>query len=182
MDAYHVIMVHFPIALWMTATLAIVFRAVSDGPLARAMQRVLVPLLPLGLLAGVVAFGIGLLVWPWETLTASALGRNHLLLASWTVCYWAVLLFVLWRQGDAVWQGVSRLIMAGLALLGSGLLAITGTLGGLLVGINDALPSMLRSLGWEVYTTFYLPSVTLLACAVVSAALLGLGFWRRDTV
>ena len=35
MAAYHVVLVHFPIALWMTATLAILFRAVSDGPLAK---------------------------------------------------------------------------------------------------------------------------------------------------
>jgi uncharacterized membrane protein len=35
MAPYHVVLVHFPIALWMTATLAIVIRALSDGPLAR---------------------------------------------------------------------------------------------------------------------------------------------------
>jgi hypothetical protein len=49
MAAYHVVLVHFPIALFMTATLAILLRAVSAGPLARATDRALVPLLAVGL-------------------------------------------------------------------------------------------------------------------------------------
>jgi hypothetical protein len=48
--------------------------------------------------------------------------------------------------------------MAGLALLGSVLLGITGTLGGHLVGIYTDVAAVLRWLGWEVYTTFYVPS------------------------
>ena len=39
MAAYHVVLVHFPIALWMTATLAILLRAFSDGELAQAVRK-----------------------------------------------------------------------------------------------------------------------------------------------
>ena len=52
MAAYHAVLVHFPIALLMTATLAILVRAVSAGPLAQAVDRALVPLMAVGLLAG----------------------------------------------------------------------------------------------------------------------------------
>lgn len=179
MDAYHVLMVHFPIALWMTATLAIFYRALSDGPLARSVGHALVPLLSAGLVFGLIAFAIGLMVWPWEAISASALGRNHVLLAAWTVAYWAILLFVLWRTGETVWQEPERWIMAGLAFLGSALLGITGTLGGHLVGIYTEVSALLRMLGWEVYTTYYLPNGSLIALLVVSLALLALVFVKR---
>ena len=136
MAAYHVVLVHFPIALWMTATLAVLLRAVSDGPLARAVDRALVPLLSLGLLSGIAAYVVGLMVWPWDTLSSTPMGRNHMLLATWTTAYWALLLVTRWLQGEAVWHGVTRWVMAGLALLGSALLGITGTLGGHLVGLR----------------------------------------------
>jgi hypothetical protein len=179
MAAYHVVLVHFPIALWMTATLAILWRALSDGPLAKAIDRALVPLLSIGLISGVVAFGVGLMVWPWETVSSTPMGRNHMLLASWTVAYWALLLVTRWLQGEAVWDGAMRWVMAGLALLGSVLLAITGTLGGHLVGIYTQVSDALRPLGWEVYTTFYVPTLTLAAIGAVTLLLVGLGLWGR---
>jgi len=180
MAAYHVLMVHFPIALWMTATLAILLRAFSDGPLAQAVDRALVPLLSISLVFGIIAFSIGLMVWPWETISASALGRNHVLSASWTVTYWATVLFVRWRRGEAVWNGMSRWIMAGFALLGSALLGITGTLGGHLVGIYTDVSIALRVLGWDVYTTYYVPDMTLVAIGVIATLLLGLAWWSRS--
>jgi hypothetical protein len=177
MAGYHVVLVHFPIALWMTATLAILLRAVSDGPLARAVDRALVPLLTIGLVVGLAAYAVGLLVWPWEALSATPLGRNHMLLATWTVAYWALLLVTRWIQGEAVWEGVSRWVMAGLALLGSALLGITGTLGGHLVGIYTEVSEALRFFGWEVYTTFYVPDVTLATIVVAAAVLTAMGMW-----
>jgi hypothetical protein len=179
MAAYHVVLVHFPIALWMTATLAILWRAVSDGPLAMAIDRALVPLLVVGLLSGLAAYAVGLMVWPWETISSTPLGRNHMLLATWTIAYWALLLATRWIQGEAVWQGVMRWVMAGLAILGSALLGITGTLGGHLVGIYTEVSNALRFLGWEVYTTFYVPMLTLAAIGVVTLLLIGLGIWGR---
>jgi hypothetical protein len=152
MSAYHVVLVHFPIALWMTATLAIVIRALSDGPLAKAIDRALVPLLTLGLITGIAAYGVGLMVWPWEALSASPLGRNHMLLASWTVAYWALILITRWMQGEAIWRGPSRYVMAGLAILGTALLAVTGTLGGHLIGQYTPVVEVLRFFGWEPYS------------------------------
>jgi hypothetical protein len=177
MAGYHVVLVHFPIALWMTATLAILIRAVSDGPLARAIDRALVPLLALGLITGVVAYVVGLLVWPWEALAASPLGRNHMLLATWTVAYWALLLVTRWLQGEAIWEGPTRWVMAGLAVLGAVLLGITGTLGGHLIGVYTHVVDVLRLLGWEVYTTFYLPTLSVVVVLVSAVILVAIGFW-----
>lgn len=177
MAGYHVVLVHFPIALWMTATLAILWRALSDGALAKAIDRALVPLLTFGLIAGLAAYAVGLMVWPWETISSTPLGRNHVLLATWTVAYWALLLATRWIQGEAVWNGVMRWVMAGLAILGSALLGITGTLGGHLVGIYTDVSEVLRLFGWEVYTTFYVPMLTLAAIGVVTVLLIGLGVW-----
>jgi hypothetical protein len=97
-----------------------------------------------------------------------------MLLATWTLAYWALLLATRWVQGEAVWEGPMRWIMAGLAILGSGLLGITGTLGGHLVGIYTEVSEVLRLLGWEVFTTYYVPSFTLvliLTAAVILAAI-----------
>jgi hypothetical protein len=182
MAGYHGVLVHFPIALLMTATLAILVRAVSAGPLAQAVDRALVPLMAVGLLAGLVAYVVGLLVWPWEAISATPLGRNHMLLATWTLAYWALLLATRWIQGEAVWEGPMRWVMAGLAILGSGLLGITGTLGGHLVGIYTEVSQVLRLLGWEVFTTYYVPSFTLaliLIAAVILTAIGILGRYRR---
>jgi hypothetical protein len=169
--------VHFPIALWMTATLAILFRALSDGPLARSIDRALVPLLTLGLITGLAAYVVGLMVWPWEALSSTPMGRNHMLLATWTVGYWAMILFILWSKGDAIWQGPNRYIMAGIAVLGSGILAVTGTLGGHLIGVYSELVDVLRFFGWEVYTTFYLPTWTLIVVIAAALVLVILGVW-----
>ena len=177
MAAYHVVLVHFPIALWMTATLAILIRAFSDGPLAKAIDRALVPLLTLGLITGVAAYVVGLRVWPWEAISATPLGRNHMLLATWTLAYWALLLMTRWIQGEAIWVGAPRWIMAGLAVLGSALLGITGTLGGHLIGVYTEVVDVLRFFGWEVYTTFYVPTLTLVAIVVGAVLLAAIGMW-----
>lgn len=180
MAAYHVVLVHFPIALWMTATLAIFWRAVSDGPVAKAVDRAMVPLLTLGLMSGVAAYAVGTQVWPWETISSTPLGRNHVLLAAWTTAYWALLLVTRWLQGEAVWDGAMRWVMAGLALLGSALLGITGTLGGHLVGIYTDVSKLLRWAGWEVNATFYVPTATLAVIVVASVLLVAVGFWGRS--
>jgi hypothetical protein len=179
MAAYHAVLVHFPIALLMTATLAILVRAVSDGALARAIDRALVPLLAIGVLSGIVAYAIGLMVWPWEAISATPLGRNHMLLATWTLAYWTLLLATRWIVGEAIWDGMTRWIMAGLALLGSALLGITGTLGGHLVGIYTEVSEVLRFFGWEVFTTYYVPNFTLLVVVLAAILLAAIGFWGR---
>ncbi len=177
MAAYHVVLVHFPMALWMTATLAIVWRALSDGPVAKAIDRALVPLLVTGLISGIIAISVGLMVWPWDAISTSPMGRNHMLMAVWTTSYWALMLVTRWLQGEELWSGPGRWVIAGLSLLGGGLLGITGTLGGHLAGIYTDLSHVLRALGWEVHRTFYLPDLTLAALVVAAAILTAIGWW-----
>lgn len=179
MAAYHVVLVHFPIALWMTAALAIIWRALSDGPIALAIDRALVPLLAIGLASGLLSVLVGLLVWPWDAISTSPMGRNHMLLAVWTTGYWAVMLITRMVQGEALWQGLGRWIMAALAILGAGLLGITGTLGGHLAGIYTDLSKVLRTLGWEVHRTFYVPDTTLLVLVGSAALLIAIGWFSR---
>jgi ABC-type glucose/galactose transport system permease subunit len=65
--------------------------------------------------------------------------------------------------------------MLGLAGLGAGLLTVTGTLGGHLTGTATAVSQVLRYLGWEVYTTFYVPDMTLIVIAVAILVLIAIG-------
>jgi len=172
MGPYHAIMVHFPVSLWMVASGIIVLRAVSDGELARALDRVLVPLLVIGVATGLVAYALGQLVWPPSTLQKTPLGRNHMIGATWTLSYWAAVLFLRWRAGEHVWEGRQRrLVMVLLGALGAALLAITGTLGGHLHGAPAYLSEILRMLGWDVYTTFYVPTWVLGVLAIVIVAM-----------
>lgn len=182
MSAYHVMLVHFPIALWTTAALIILYRAFSDGMLAQSADRVLAPLILIGTLIGALALGAGLLVWPMEAVTSSPLARNHVLLASWALAYWALVWLIRWLGGERVWQGLWRWTMLGLAALGMGLQTITGTLGGYLAGNPSAVSEVLRRLGWEVFTTFYLPDWVLGLLIVATFALVGLGVAGRRVV
>ena len=175
MGPYHTMLVHFPIALWTTAALIILIRALSDGRLARAVDCALTPLLLLGAVTGVLAFGVGLTVWPTEASTSSPLARNHMLLAGWSLAYWIVLWVTRWRGGERVWQGYWRWVMLGLAVLGVGLQTITGALGGHLVGNPSAVSQFLRLAGWEVYTTFYVPNWVLGVIVVVAVVLVFVG-------
>lgn len=179
MAAYHILLVHFPIALLTVAALAIVLRALSDGSLARAVDHALVPLLAIGVVSTAAAYAVGLLVWPFEALSATPLGRNHMLAATWTLAYWTLLLVLRWWRGETVWEGLTRWVMVGLAALGSLLLTITGTLGGHLTGTPTAVSQALRALGWEAYTTFYVPDLTLVALVVIAVVLAGLGLYAR---
>jgi hypothetical protein len=172
MGPYHAIMVHFPVSLWMVASGIIVYRALSDGELARSLDRVLVPLLVIGAATGVAAYSLGQLVWPPSTLQKTPLGRNHMIGATWTLSYWTAVLFLRWRAGEHVWDGrLRRLVMVILGALGAGLLAITGTLGGHLHGAPAYLSEILRMLGWDVYTTFYVPTWVLGVLGVVIVAM-----------
>ena len=181
MSAYHVMLIHFPIALWSTAALIVALRAFSDGALARNADRVLAPILFLGGLLGALGLAAGLLVWPLEAVASSPLARNHLLLASWALAYWLLLALVRWLGGERVWQGLWRWTMLGLAGLGMGLQTITGTLGGYLAGNPSAVSEVLRRLGWEVFTTFYLPNWVLVVLGIATVVLIALGAAGRRT-
>ena len=172
MGPYHAMMAHFPVAVYLTASLILAFRAISDGQLARAFDRVLVPLLTLGLVTGIITYVFGLLVWPADTLQTTPLGRNHMMAATWSMFYWTAVLVLRWWVGEKAWEGVTnRLIMLGLGALGGGLLAITGTIGGHLHGAPSFLTSVLRAIGWEVYATFHFPNWVIGVLALVIIAM-----------
>jgi hypothetical protein len=144
------------------------------------MDRALPVFLILGVIAGAVAFALGLSIWPWETLSSTPMGRNHMLLASWSLAYYVLLAVIRSLHGDAIWNGLSRWVMVLLAGIGVVLVGITGTLGGHLVGNYTEVGEVLRLLGWEIYSTYYLPNLTLIIIAVVSVVLFVLGFLGRD--
>lgn len=172
MGPYHAMMAHFPVAVWITASMIIVVRALHDGPLAKSLDRVLVPFLVFGIATGVVTYVFGLLVWPAQTLQTTPLGRNHMMAATWSMFYWAAVLVLRWWVGEKAWEGLTnRLIMLGLGALGGGLLAITGTIGGHLHGAPSFLTSVLRAFGWEVYASFHFPNWVLGVLAIVIVAM-----------
>ena len=179
MAAYHVVMIHFPIALWLVSSLAIVIRAFNSNPLGLAMDRALPVFLILGVIFGAAAYALGLLIWPWETLSSTPMGRNHMLVASWSFAYYALLAVIRHLHGDAIWTGLSRWVMVVLAGIGAVLVGITGTLGGHLIGNYTEVGEVLRLLGWEIYSTYYLPNLTLIVIAVAAAVLVALGFVGR---
>ena len=180
MGVYHLLVQAFPIVLWYTAFLFILIRFLFDGPYAQGLAKAIAPLILLGLLGGIVTFILGFLVWPLGAVISSPLGRNHIVLATWTLVYWSVLLVFVWRLGEAVWRGVNRWLMPLLSALGVALLTITGTLGGSVAHNPSAVSDVVRFvLGWEVYTTLYVPDLTLALSLAVSIVLLVLGLWGR---
>ena len=172
MGPYHAIMVHFPIAFWTVAAGAIVFRSLSDRPLARAFDRVLVASLSIGVVTGVLAYILGQLVWPPETLQATPLGRNHMLGATWSLFFWIAVLALRWRGGERVWAGrENRTVMFILGSFGAALLAVTGTIGGHQHGAPAYLGEVLAMLGLDLYQTFYVPTGTLMVLLLAVVAM-----------
>lgn len=175
MAAYHVVMVHFPIALWLASALLIFLRVVTPGPLGQAADRALPVLLVLGFVLGAVAYVLGLLVWPWETLSSTPMGRNHMLTATWALAYFGLLMITRLMHGEVLWHGMARWVMLILSGIGVALVGIAGTLGGHLVGIYTQVGEVLRLMGWEIYTTYYVPNLTLALLVVLALVMAGLG-------
>lgn len=180
MGDYHLLLVHFPIALWNIAFLFIVIRTFSDSSFAIRLGNAVFPMLLFGVLTGLVAYALGLAVWPLSALTASPLGRNHLLVGSWTLAYWTVMLFLAWRLGDRIWSDGRRWVTLALGALGIGLLTATSTMGGSLAGTPSGVSSMMRALGFEIHRTFYVPNFTLWSMLAAAIIILGLGIWGRS--
>jgi Predicted membrane protein (DUF2231) len=177
--AYHILVVHFPIALWLIAYLFIVFRTFSSSELAVRLQRSVWPLIFLGSLAGIVAYGLGLLIYPWSAITESPLGRNHIMLATWTLAYWIVMGVIGYRYRRFLFEGGQRWITFTLATIGAGVVAITGTLGGSLAGTPSLVTKGLGMVGWNVYMTFYLPTWMLILYGAGAVVLVAIGLWGR---
>lgn len=172
---YHILVVHFPVALWLTAALFIFIRVFSTSELAVRLQKAVWPLILLGSLAGFVAYGLGLAIYPWSAITESPLGRNHIMLATWTLTYWTVLGVLGYRFRRFLFDGVQKWVTFVLTLIGSAVVTITGTLGGSLTGTPSLVTKSLGKIGWEVYMTFYLPTWMLVVFGLGAVTIIALG-------
>ena len=175
MAAWHAVMIHFPVALWLASALLILLRVVTDGPVGQAADRALPVFLSLGFVFGVVAWLLGTQVWQWDAISSTPMGRNHMLTATWSLAYFTLLMITRLMQGDALWHGMARWVMLALSGLGVVLVGITGTLGGHLVGNYTQVGEVLRLLGWEIYTTYYVPTLTIALLVVLGVVMAGLG-------
>jgi len=176
---YHILVAHFPVALWMTAYLFILIRTFSDSEIAVRLQRAVWPVAVLGTLAGAVTYGLGLTIYPWSAITESPLGRNHILLATWTLSYWTVMTVLGYRFRRHLFDGAQRWITFALATIGALVITITGTLGGSLTGSPSLVTKSLSWIGWNVYTTFYLPTWMLVTFFAGAVVLIVIGFAGR---
>lgn len=168
---FHAVLVHFPVAIWTTVSLVVVFRVLFDGPTATAAGRVLPLLVALGVASGIAAFAAGFFIFSLTAAGASPLIRNHILAGAWSIAYWSVFLVTVWRLGNSAWHGGNRWLMLALAGLGTLLVTVTGTVGGHIAGNPTAVSLMFDALGWNVYDTFYVPNPML---AAIAAGALGL--------
>ncbi|MFY0989847.1 DUF2231 domain-containing protein [Halomonas sp. C05BenzN] len=173
MTGMHHMLVHFPLGFWALATLMVLVGALLPGRMAELSRAALLPVLVLGLLGALAAIIAGFLVWPLAANLASPLARNHILMAFWSLGIFTMLTVLVWRAGEAAFDGARRWVLVILALLGGLFFASAGTLGGHLVGAPTHFSTLLGLTGWEVYTTFYSPGwvvaimvVIGLACAV----------------
>ena len=179
---YHILMAHFPVALWMAAYLFILIRCLSDGQFAVRLQKAIWPLAALGTLAGFVTYGLGLTIYPWSAITESPLGRNHIMLATWTLSYWTVMSLLGYRFRRHLFEGAQRWITLVLATIGAAVITITGTLGGSLGGTPSLVTKSLSWIGWDVYMTFYLPTWMLVVFFAGAIALIVTGIIGRRRV
>jgi len=174
---YHILVAHFPVALWMSAYLFILIRTFSDSEFAVRLQKAIWPLAALGTLAGFVTYGLGLTIYPWSAITESPLGRNHIMLATWTLSYWTVMSVLGYRFRRHLFDGAQRWITFTLATIGALVITITGTLGGSLTGTPSLVTKSLGYIGWNVYMTFYLPTWMLVVYGAGAVLLIAVGVW-----
>jgi hypothetical protein len=180
-SVYHILVAHFPVGLWVTAYLFILIRTFSDSVFAVRVQKAIWPVAALGTLAGFVTYGLGLTIYQWSAITESPLGRNHIMLATWTLSYWTVMGILGYRFRRHLFDGAQRWITFALATIGMLVITITGTLGGSLTGTPSLVTKSLGWIGWNVYMTFYLPPWMLLVYVATAVLLVVIGIigWRR---
>jgi len=178
-SVYHILVAHFPVGLWVTAYLFILIRTFSDSEFAVRLQKAIWPVAALGTLAGFVAYGLGLTIYPWSAITESPLGRNHIMLATWTLSYWTVMSVLGYRFRRHLFEGAQRWVTFALATVGAIVITITGTLGGSLTGTPSLVTKSLDWIGWNVYMTFYLPSWMLVVYGAGAILLIGIGIVGR---
>lgn len=176
MAPYHHMMAHFPIALMSLAFVLILLRIFTTSETVRKVEAsVLIYGLGIGVAGGVAALITGLLIWPAEATVTATMGRNKILIASWTLAVWTMVLALRWRTGDKIWDGPGRYLMLGLGAFGTILVSTTGTLGGHLLGSPSRLSGVLNQFGWNVYQTYFVPNWVVGVLVVVGIIGIALG-------
>lgn len=184
MAPYHHMLAHFPVALLSLAFLLMLYRGLVASDQSRRLENVvLLPCLLLGIAGGLGALLSGLWIWPIEGTLASTMGRNKLLMALWMLALWSAIALLRWRGGDAIWSGMSRLVMLILGAIATILLTTTATLGGHLLGSPSRFSGLLQQMGWNVYQTYFVPDWVLIIMLLVGVAGIaaGLASRRRHT-
>ncbi|WP_375055353.1 DUF2231 domain-containing protein [Zobellella sp. DQSA1] len=180
MTGMHHMLVHFPLALWALAALMVLVGVCTRGAWGQISRSGLPAVLILAWLGALAAIVTGLLVWPTAANLSSPLTRNHLLMALWATALWTVITLLVWRGGARAFSGGRGAVLLILALAGSGLFTLTGTLGGHLAGAPTPMSQLLERLGWSVYGTFYLPYWALLLLVLLGGICVVAGFRKED--
>lgn len=176
MAPYHHMMAHFPIALMSLTFMLILLRIFTSSEAVRKLEaNFLIYGLGIGIVGGVAAMVTGLLIWPAEAPLTATMGRNKILMASWTIAVWTMVLALLWYVGNRIWEGTGRYLMLGLGAFGLILAATTGTLGGHLLGSPSRLSGVLNQFGWNIYQTYFAPSWVIVILVVVGITGIALG-------
>ncbi|WP_168016942.1 heme ABC transporter permease [Halomonas salinarum] len=179
MNGTHAMLSHFPVGFWALATLMILVGVFLSGRLAELSRAALLPVLILSLIGGLAAIIVGFLVWPMEANLASPLTRNHILMSFWSLGIYTMITVLVWKAGDAAFDGNRRWALVILALTGGLMFSAAGTLGGHLAGAATAFSDVLGLMGWEVYTTFYSPLWVSAVMVIIGIALGALGIMNR---
>lgn len=123
---YHPLVVHFPVALWLTSFLFDLLYARTGEPFYATASRYLIGL---GLLGASVAIVTGFV--DYVPLVAEGVGqafidqhRTHSVLAYASTVVYGMIFIVRWRG-----RAMSRGVYAGMAIAGAALIAATGYLG-----------------------------------------------------
>lgn len=159
MTAIHHMLIPLPLGIWTVAAL-LMFLAARGKP--DWAQRALQPLLLLGLISGLAAAISGFLSWDFQALLSSPMSRNKIVLAVWSLSWWGMLWALHTIHGPKLYQPGRALVMVVLGIIGLGLAALTGFLGGQLAGVSSQLTELIHVLGFEIYTTIRLPAWTLI--------------------
>lgn len=175
----HHIMSHFPMGLLFLCFYIVLARLFFDGPITRALDRVLPSVLIIGVVTGLITFALGFFIYPTEAMLLSPTGRNKILFASWSMAAWTLVAILRVKFGEAIWESNTRWYLAVLTVIAGGLLGTTGTLGGYLVGSPSGFSVLVRTLGWEIYQTFYAPTWALGIGLAAAAAIASLGLMRK---
>ena len=173
MNAYHGMLVHFPMALLLLASVLILIQIWLKQMNSYLMSVRL--LLLLGLLSGILSIVIGFMIWPMEAYLHSPNARNHILATACSMFGYLMLYFI-YRANIKPGDLASKLILSLYVLTVSFLLILTGTLGGNLAGNPSGLPALLKSLGWDLNYTMYLSNIGLALTMLISLIIIASSF------